>query len=378
MTKKRTQQLASKAAMKAMNSRPKQRVVPKKEGKTKSGLNSGISRFPDQGKPEAVAAAYSTGKRTRQPKIIRSDDRVRIIHEELIASVVGTDAYTLAFSFALNPGLNGTFPWLSTQAQGWERYRFRRLRFCYYTRTGSNVPGSVMMVPDYDAADTYPVSEQIASVYKDVAEDAPWKDICCDLPESRLNAIGPSRYIRTGALSANLDVKTYDAGNLFVLTMDGTAVKWGKIWVQYDVELITPQLNAAGGGVIATQAISGAVPTSASLLGTQTLVTGSANLVSVAGEVVTFIEGGSFILIYECSSTTSCTQTAAPTVAAGGTRIGRFLAGDGTTNFCQSQQVNAVVGTTVTFDNTIVSGLTANLIVSKIPSNLGNAENIAG
>ncbi len=377
MTKKRTQQPASKVAMKANSSRPKQRAVPKAK-KQASGLNSGVSRFPDQGRPEAVAAAYSTGKRTRQPKIIRSDDRVRIIHEELIASVVGTDAYTTAFTFALNPGLNGSFPWLSTQAQGWERYRFRRLRFCYYTRTGSNVPGSVMMVPDYDAADSAPVSEQIASVYKDVAEDAPWKDICCDLPESRLNAIGPSRYIRTGALSANLDIKTYDAGNLFVLTMDGTAVKWGKIWVQYDVELITPQLNAAGGGVIATQAISGVTPTSTSLLGTQTSVSGSANLVSVAGEVVTFIEGGSFILIYECSCTTSCTQAAIPTVSAGGTRVGRFLSGDASQTFCQSQQVNAVVGTTVTFDNTIVSGLTANLIVSKIPSNLGNAENVAG
>jgi len=207
-------------------------------------LNSGNSLARPS---KAAAAAYATGQHTGEPKVFRSgNDTCRIVHRELLASVVGSTAFAIARAIALNPGLSASFPWLSTQAQSWERYRFNRLRFCYYTRTGTGIPGSFMMAPDYDAADAAPVSESIASSYTDCEEDAPWKDITCNLPSRSLMGDMKEKTIRTGPLAPNQDIKTYDAGNLFACTVDGTAVGWGKLWVEYDITLFHPQVPAGG------------------------------------------------------------------------------------------------------------------------------------
>jgi hypothetical protein len=51
-----------------------------------------------------------------------------------------------------------------------------------------------------------------------------------------------SKYVRVGALKKNNDIKMYDSMNLFVCrdSANATAVTWGKIWVEYEIELITP------------------------------------------------------------------------------------------------------------------------------------------
>jgi len=223
------------------------------------------------GEQAFVAAAYATSQRTGQAQIFRNGlDSCRIIHRELVASITGSGAFTVAQALALNPGIAASFPWLSNEAAGWEKYKFNGLRFCYYTRTGSNVPGSMMLAPDYDASDAAPASEVAASSYEDTEEDAPWKDICCALATRELMGDMKERYVRTGTLAANQDIKMYDCGNLFACTVDGTAVNWGKLWVEYDVTLITPHTPPggfqasgtlhAGGGTIAAATPFGAVP----------------------------------------------------------------------------------------------------------------------
>jgi len=223
------------------------------------------------GEQAFVAAAYATSQRTGQAQIFRNGlDSCRIIHRELVASITGSTAFTVAQALALNPGLAASFPWLANEAAGWEKYKFNGLRFCYYTRTGSNVPGSMMLAPDYDASDPAPASEVAASAYEDTEEDAPWKDICCALSSRELMGDMKERFVRIGALAANQDIKTYDCGNLYACTVDGTAVNWGKLWVEYDVTLITPHVppggfQAAGflvngGGTVAAATPFGAVP----------------------------------------------------------------------------------------------------------------------
>lgn len=200
----------------------------------------------------AVAAAYAKGQKTQSPNIstskISTGLTTRIRHRELIYSVIGSSTFTVQTTFALNPGIAATFPWLSTQAASWEQYRFNTLRFCYYTRCATSVPGSVMLVPDYDAADAAPVTEQIASSYRDTVEEVPWiEEFCCELdPMAMCDGFKMNRkFTRIGTVSGT-DIKTYDVGNLFLCTTDGTNVNWGKLWVEYDVELYVPQLPASG------------------------------------------------------------------------------------------------------------------------------------
>jgi len=339
---------------------------------------------PPNSKQVSVAAAYATGQHSEAPMIVASRDSARIVHRELIASVVGSAAFAVPFSFPLNPGLAATFPWLSTQAQAWETYKFNRLRFCYYTRTGSNVPGSVMLVPDYDALDAAPATEQIASSYEDVAEDAPWKDICQELRATSMFSMGPRKFIRTGALPAGADIKTYDAGQEFVCTTDGTAVNWGKLWVEYDVTLYTPQLSPSGNLLSAFQHyVSGAAPTSAAIMGTSPTQTGSV-LTSLTGSVLTFNQTGKFLVSYAVAGAGGTTDTVNtnPAVSAGASLITTFDSsgnggpagssegGSATNSLIQDIMVNVTApGATLTFANTIVGTMTADLLVSLLPGN---------
>lgn len=203
--------------------------------------NSGI------GRQQGVAAAYSSSSKTNIPNIRASRESCRITHRELLTSISGTAAFSVAKRYNLNPGLAISFPWLSTMATSWEQYKFHSLKFIYLTRTGSTTAGSMMLAPDYDAADAAPINEQIASSYKGVVEDAPWKDITCHLPHKDLNSSNGFRYVRSDDLSPNLDIKTYDSGIMNVITIDGTnGVTWGKLWVEYDVEFKIPQINPNG------------------------------------------------------------------------------------------------------------------------------------
>jgi hypothetical protein len=145
-----------------------------------------------------------------------------------------------------------------------------------------------MMVPDYDAADPAPTTEQQASAYRDVEEEAPWiPEFCCELNVPAMHPDGRRKFVRTGALQPNLDIKTYDVGNLFVATTDGTAVNWGKLWIEYDVSLFVPQLGNQVPGVGTLINVTGAGTGNTSFGGTAPVSAGTI-VVSVVGNVLTF------------------------------------------------------------------------------------------
>jgi hypothetical protein len=251
----------------------------------------------------SVAANYATGQSGKAPMIKATRDSCNIVHRELLSNVSATadSNFDLFASFALNPGLSATFPWLASQAQNWETYRFKKLRFCYYTRTGSTTVGSVVFVPDYDAADPAPANEQIASTFQDVREDAPWKDITIPLRTAEMHQPGMRKYIRTGALAANLDIKTYDSGNLFIFTVDSTAANpWGKLWVEYDVDLFTPQsLSSTPVGISGGTLSGGGAQSGANPIGTTPTLSGLSSFLTVSSGTLTFQKTGQYIVGYK-------------------------------------------------------------------------------
>jgi len=248
----------------------------------------------------SVAAAYSAPIKNNRPRISYGENgrSCRVQHKEFIQNVSGTTNFTVALFLALNPGLAGTFPWLSNIANNFEQYRVRMMRFCYLTRTGTNIPGSVLMAPDYDASDVQPVSEQIMSNYAEIVEDAPWKDICCLLRPSGMHALGPKKFVRNGLVPGQ-DLKTTDVGTFILATVDGTNVNWGKLWVEYDVEFFEPQLNPNGSSLAST--LQGTAGSAAAVITTGQAISGAlisgqvGNVVSLQNLVVGgeyFIAGG--------------------------------------------------------------------------------------
>jgi len=209
------------------------------------------ARPKSQGRPRAprvgprnqvqfAPIAQSVGSKTMAPRI----NGRSIAHSELIGSVLGSVAF-VATKFACNPGIAATFPWLSTIAARYEKYRFRRLQFRYKTRTATTTVGSILMAPDYDPSDDAPASEAAVSAYEGCVEDSVWKtNIICALKPSSLN--GMTRFVRSGPIGGE-DLKLFDVANFYLCTVEEIgADAIGKLWVDYEVEFENPQIAPTG------------------------------------------------------------------------------------------------------------------------------------
>jgi len=258
-------------------------------------------------------AALGTQLRTKDAKFFRSTDgSIRVVHREPLGTQLGYTNFTVA-SFAANPGLTATFPWLSKIAQNFETYKFNKLNVEFITSVGSNIGGSICIAPDYNSADGSPANIQQMEQYMDAWRDVCWENGVCRISPKGMGALGPMRYMRGAPLASNLDIKTYDVCNIFVGTSGvvANASQIGEIWVSYDVDLCIPNAfiadvqepdnafgyvySSAGTGISTTSAF-GTASTAVGPL----VITGVGNLITVVGATI----GDKYEIIYSGDATT--------------------------------------------------------------------------
>lgn len=203
-----------------------------------------------------VPAASSMQLVASNPRIDRRNGKsMHIRHRELIQSVSGATAFT-ALSLSVNPGIAATFPWLYKEAQGWEQYRFSKIKFIYLQRTSSTTVGSVMLAPDYDAIDSVPSTEAQMGTYQDSVEGAAWINLVCNLDVNAMFPLGPRKFIRSGNVPG-ADLKTYDAANLIFGVVDfASSAAIGKLWVEYEVEFFVPQTAGSGNSISSASTVA--------------------------------------------------------------------------------------------------------------------------
>jgi hypothetical protein len=172
-----------------------------------------------------------------------------ITEDEYIADVNGSVAFAIT-QFPLNPGQASTFPWLSKEAQQWEKYRFLDLEFYYrpevsaYATNGQS--GKIIFQADYDASDLAPTTKQSMLDTVPHADSMPYEQLRLKLSPYEMHTNGLARFIRPGLLPPHTDIKTYDAGNLNVATIGNTNTTLiGELHVRYTVELTVPVLEPA-------------------------------------------------------------------------------------------------------------------------------------
>ncbi len=301
----------------------------------------------------SVALAVSRPMRNSVPKVSGSpysgDGRVRIRHREYIGDVSGSVAFGL-LSYSINPGLSHVFPWLAGIARRFESYLFRRLNFEYETQKSASTSGSVMLAVDFDAADPPPVGKQQLMSYHNAVRSAVWDECCYRSDALDLSKFGVQRYIRTGNLSPNQDVKTYDVGNLYLGTQgEADTSPIGELYVDYDVELITPQTgdDAPASVRIVTSSASRVAP----FTGSQT-VYGDLS-VTATSTTVTFNEIGSFLVNVDCLGTVATAVGPTVTGTATSTAISVQMNNSSDTRFVNSYEVvTTASGQTMIFDFT--------------------------
>lgn len=230
-----------------------------------------------------------------------SDESVVHRRREYVGEVSSSDPFTTN-SYPINPGMSDLFPWLSSIATGFEEYEIRAMRFEFVPKSATTTTGSVMLAVDYDAADSPPATKSAMLTQAAAASTNAWKGIVMPLL-NRSNAY-LKHFLRFGNLAANLDIKTYDVGNL-VVAVQGTGTttgSLGELWVDYDVVLMTPQ-SATGSLAFANSAKIASTSTSAASPFNNSIITGGL-AVRASGRDIDFSKVGEYILEYDVKGTT--------------------------------------------------------------------------
>jgi hypothetical protein len=194
-----------------------------------------------------VSAPASKGSvsRTNRPNVKGSPNGDIVIrHREYVADVIGSIDF-LAVAYPINPGMPGTFPWLSTVATSYESYQFENLEFCYEPQCSTETAGTAIVAIDYDASDPAPVSKRAVMAYRNSVRSPSWSD-CEQRSLSEDLHKQKSLFVRSKAPGADEDVRLYDVGNLFVCSQGQAGITAiGELYVEYTVKLMTPQLGIA-------------------------------------------------------------------------------------------------------------------------------------
>jgi len=179
----------------------------------------------------------------------------RIRHREFVADIKSSVDFT-SRTYALNPGLSVTFPWLSTVAANFEMYRMHGAALCLNTTSGAAVSGTNTglglwgLVTQYDPTEPAFTTKQQCENYAGCQTAVPSQSIMHGIecaPKSTV--LDNMMYVRTGdvANSDSPDKKWYDWGKTQVFTTGSQNENViGELWIVYDVEFFKPRLPTGG------------------------------------------------------------------------------------------------------------------------------------
>jgi hypothetical protein len=285
-----------------------------------------LPSIPASEKAISAPTAISSVQGASRPQIFSqkgSDLRVRIRHREYVTDITGSVAYSNQ-QYSINPGLPSLFPWLSQLAGLFESYKFNGLKFQYRTESATSQVGKLLMMVDWDVLDPAPASKVAMMQERTKADGPTWVnfDLMCDLPD--LLKFGTQRYIRITAAPASSDLKTYDVGMFNIASQGVTNTPViGELWVEYDVELITPNTSPlASASSLSAKIVSGGTVSNVAIFGSVPVLTGGLGQfagVTAFGSTLTFNQIGSFLIetsvTGSLSALTTTTGTAAVTAA---------------------------------------------------------------
>lgn len=208
-------------------------------------MNALMKRVKDSvAKPSTSLSMGNEVPVSRVPTWSGVSKPIRIHQEERVASVTSASSGTgfNVTKYVINPANGTTFPWLSSIAALFDKYKFHKLEFRYITSSPTSVGGNVSLAVDFDTLDAAPTSGVAMSNLAKFNTFATWANERLTIP---VNRRGNSEWLYTedGNTSSN-DPKSYNLGNLYVSTESVTAnTTTGYLVVEYDVELLDKNPN---------------------------------------------------------------------------------------------------------------------------------------
>lgn len=170
---------------------------------------------------------------------------ILVRNREYVCDVASTTTvFEINDQFILNPGNVRTFPWLHRIAQNFETYKFNRLRFVYEPACSTATNGAVCMAVDYDCSDVAPISWGDMTNYNGSTHGSPFVPHRMSCYRNDMYKKIPWKHVSNSTAIGKVD--RTDHFGIFYLGNDLAALaqNLGKVYVEYSVELVTPQKNA--------------------------------------------------------------------------------------------------------------------------------------
>lgn len=329
------------------------------------------------------------------PVMHSAKDGVRIRHREYLQDVSSTVAFSNT-SYAIQPGITSSFPFLSALAQNFEQYRVEGMIYEFVSTSAdalnstNTALGTVIMAAEYNAAAP-------AYVNKQQMENSMWavstKPSCSMLMPvecaPQLNTLS-NLYVRTLGSTTSQPINFTDLGTFQIATVGSQAAAViGELWVSYDIVLLKPQVSSglaltAKTSHLQLNSISNSVP-----LGTSATSKFDTIGVSTSGTVVTIPAGNQGNYFFQYCVKGNSTALTGPAVNLGSNANGLtillndqndFLDNSGQTAtfyFCNLYFtiVNPALPTTITFGTSGVlpaSVVSGDILLTQLNGNLNS------
>lgn len=177
---------------------------------------------------------------------------VRYVRSEFVANLAAGNNIDNPLVLPINPGDGSCFPWLSSQAGGFEKYRVNNFKVEFRGQASSLTPGSCSMFIDYDPNDAGPADEQqLLNSYGGTSVRF-WSAATLAANRSELRDKG-EKYIRLESeeFMTPAELEQHDYGKVFVIANDSAvlpseiAAVLGKVWIHYDITFLIPGFNSS-------------------------------------------------------------------------------------------------------------------------------------
>lgn len=178
------------------------------------------------------------------------EDSIRVRKREFICGLNSVqDAFTLK-SFPINPGMDNTFPWLSSIARNYEQYRVNGMIFQFVSTSSDAIAsttalglGQVILATDYNASDeVFQDAPQMLN-YMFSNSGKPSEHIMHAIECAPTDTAQKLYYVRTGDVNNHTndqDLRLYDLGTfqIAVNNMPASYNGMGQLYVSYDITFV--------------------------------------------------------------------------------------------------------------------------------------------
>ncbi len=172
-----------------------------------------------------------------KPKLVTNNNNVVVTHSEMIGIIrsSGTSLGYFADNFVVNPGNFATFPWLSSFASNFDKYKMRKLEFEFVSNQPTSIAGKVGIGFDFDSTDPLPADRSEFFSLTLHSECSAWDRIALKVPCDNV-----TRFVNS---HTKTDSKLIDVGQFIVFADQIVAATsfLGDVIVHYTCELLEPQ-----------------------------------------------------------------------------------------------------------------------------------------